>query len=657
MTMRRGVWLSWLGLICLCGLALRWQKSREPVLFARPDYKVLADNLVSHRLLGENDEPSAFRSPLFPSFIALTRESWFPLRLPFPRWQALISASAVPAAAGLGLLAHSPLAGLLTALLVALDPRLIAEVPSYNLEPFFGLLVLAVCAALLCWQSRPKASRAVLAGAAVALSLLCRSTLFLLPPFLLAVFACSADLRRLRRGAALLLAASYLLLAPWAVRNYGHFQAFLPFEQGAAARNLYAASLGYVENTAGYGYQDVLAGRLDTAPLASPGPVERMRDMALAEIRERPLAYLGSTLRRLVLALGVHWVLWPLACLFLFWKRREPRAQLLGAVALYFFVVHSPMSWERRYFEPALPCLDVLAACAAAEAWRRARRGPSAGPAPAVRTSGRPGPAELPLPPAPAVRTSGRPGPAELPLPPARPPGWLAPALAGAVGTLHPLCAGYLAGETAWLRWPCRMPASALSLLRCAEAQAGRGDKAAAAAGLRRAQSLPADDPDIRARILIDQALLGGDRGLLDQAMSISSQTVRQQAIALQGERKYPEASLLMDRLVALGTRRTDALTVRGAQRTLAGQPRPAWQDLSRAVALDPADIAARVNLGSLLESRGRCREALEQYRRAVSAAESLPEERIPGFYLALARHYRDRLEQGRGPAACRKDR
>ena len=339
MAMKRGVWLSWLGLICLCGLALRWQKSQGPLLFARPDYTLLADNLVSHRLLGENDQPGAFRSPLFPSLIALTRESWFPIRIPFPRWQALLSAAAIPAAGLLGLLIHSPLGGLLAALLVALDPALIGAVPSYNIEPFFCLLVLAVCLGALGWEDRPR-RRAALVGAAVALSLLCRSTLFLLPPFLLAVFCWSTQLQSLRRGAAVLLAASYLLLAPWAVRNYRDFRSFLPFEQGAADRNLYAATLGYVENTAGYGYQDVLAGKLDTAPLASSDPVARMHDMALARIRAHPLTYLESTLRRFVLAFGLHWILWGLAALLLFWRRRDPRPQLLAAVAFYFFAVH-----------------------------------------------------------------------------------------------------------------------------------------------------------------------------------------------------------------------------------------------------------------------------------------------------------------------------
>ena len=64
-----------------------------------------------------------------------------------------------------------------------------------------------------------------------------------------------------------------------------------------------------------------------------------------------------------------------------------------------------------------------------------------------------------------------------------------------------------------------------------------------------------------------------------------------------------------MDALVALKTRTADALTLRGTQHVLAGNALPAWEDLSRAVALDPDDIAARVNLGALLESKGRCQK------------------------------------------------
>jgi tetratricopeptide (TPR) repeat protein len=619
--MKRGLWLSCLGLICLGGLALRWQKSGGPLLFARPDYTLLADNLVSHRLLGENDQPGAFRSPLFPSLIALTRESWFPIHIPFPRWQALLSTAAIPAAALLALLVDSPLAGLAAALMVALDPGLIGAVPSYNIEPFFGLLVLSVCLALLCWNGRPRRPQAALVGIAVALSLLCRSTLFLLPPFLLAVFSWSTPLRPLRRGWAVLFAASCLLLIPWTLRNYRHFQAFIPFEQGAADRNLYAATLGFVENTAGYGYQDVLAGKLDDDPLASADPVQRMHDMALVSIRRHPLRYLGSTAKRFVLAFARHWLLWALAVLFLFWKRGDARPQLLAAVAFYFFAVHSPMSWEARYFEPVLPCLYALAGCAVAEALRRAAKKPE----------------EAPM----------------------APPRWLTPVLAIAIGALHLLCAGYLCAEAAWLRLPCRMPASPLALLRCAETRLAKGDRAAAGACLTHAGSLAGagTDADIHARILIDQALLNGDRAPLEQAAAVSSQTVRQQAISLQSQKRFPEAARLMDALVALKTRSADALTVRGAQRVLAGQAQSAWEDLSQAVALDPENIAARVNLGALLESRGRCPEALEQYRRAVAAAEILPDDRIPGFYLALARYYRDRLEQGRGPASCTRGR
>jgi 4-amino-4-deoxy-L-arabinose transferase-like glycosyltransferase len=613
----RAVWPLLLGLVLAAGLAARWKASRGPLLFDRPDYVVLADNLVSHRLLGEDERPGAFRGVLFPAAIALTRESWFPLSLPFPRWQALLSAAAIPGAALLGLLAHSPLAGLLAAVLVACDPGLIGAAPSYHIEPFLGLLVLAVCLALLLWKQRPGAAGAGLAGACVGLSLLCRSTLFLLPPFLLLAASLVPALKGLRRGRTAFLAASYLLLAPWAARNAWHFRAFIPLEQGAASRNLYAASLGYVENVEGYGYQDVLAGRLDTDPLASSGPVDRMRDMALEHIRRQPLAYARSTAKRFVLSLRLRWWAWVLAALLLFWRRREADAALLGAVALYFFAVHSPMTWEARYFDPVLPALYALAGGALAEAWSRAR---------------------------------GR-----RPAAPKAAPAWLRPALASACAALLSLGLGYLAAEAAWLKAPCRLPESRLSSLRCGQARLAGGDAAGARKAWERAWSLAQEDRDVDARLLVAQGLLDGRRELLDQAVAASSPTVRAQAIDLQERRRFPEAARLMDALVTRDARSADALTVRGAQRALAGEAAFALRDLQRAVALAPDDVAARVNLGALLESQGRCSEALAQYRRAAAAAENLPESKIPGFYLALARLYRDRLEAGRGPDACRR--
>jgi tetratricopeptide (TPR) repeat protein len=638
MTMRRSLWLSLLGLICLCGLALRWAQSREPIRHAQADYLLLADNLISHRTLGENDRPTAFRSVLFPAVIALTREGWSPLRLPFPQWQALISAAAIPAAALLGLLVRSPLGGLLAALLVAVDPDLAAAVPSYNIEPFFGLLVLAVCAAVLCWNEKPGPRRAGLAGACIALSLLCRSSLFLLPPFLLAASAAIPALGRLRRGWAVLLAASYLPLAPWVARNYWHSRSFTPFEQGAADRNLYAASLGFLENIDGYGYQDVLAGRLDTAPLDSAGPAARIRDLAREEISQHPLSYAFSTMKRFVLSLRLHWLSWALAVLLLFWRRREAGPALLAAVALYFFAVHSPMSWEARYFDPVLPCLYTLAGCALAEALGRAARRLSA-----------------------ASREGRKSADSWRPAFPRR----LAPALAVSCAALYLLATGYLAAEAAWGLLPCRMPESTLSLLRCAQQKLARGRDLEAAAGLERARRLERPDthPELRARVLISQAFLGARlapaappaqaRSLLEQAVAVSSNTVRKQAIALQDQGQFRQAALLFDVLVARDPRRAYALTIRGTGRVLAGDARSALEDLSQAVALDPSNIAAHLNLGALLESQGRCREALPHYRLAVQAAEELPEDQIPGYYLALARYYRDRLEQGRGPASC----
>lgn len=615
--MRRGVWLALFGLICAVGLALRWGASRLPVQFAQADYLLLGENLVDHRLLGEEERPGAFRGILFPAVIALTKESWSPLRLPFPSWQALLSAAAVPAAALLGLLLGSPAGGLLAALLVALEPSLAAAVPGYNIEPFLGLLVLLVCAALLLWEKAAGRREALLAGAAIAVSLLCRSTLFLLPPFLLAVLRLHPRLRRLRGGWWALLAAAYIPLAPWALRNYWHFGAPTPFELRAANRNFYAASLGFVENNDGYGYQDVLAGRLDTAPLSANDPIERIGGMAWENVRQDPGAYAASTLKRFALSLRLHWVLWLLAGLFLYRRRRQDGPWLLAAVCLYFFAVHSPMSWETRYFEPIVPVLCALAGCGLAELLRLDAPSPLPG------------------------------GTA-----------WLAKPLAAICLALYLLGTGYLAAEAAWKLLPCRVPASPLSQLRCAEDELSRGRGREAAAALDRARRLERPDTpaELRARILVAQGLLAKapDRALLEQAVAVSSNTVHRLALSLQDGGRLPQAAALFDVLVDRDpARRAQALVMRGTGRVLAGDKKGALEDLAQAVALDPASVAAHVNLGSLLESLGRCREALSHFRLAVKSAEALPEDRIPGHYLALARHYRDRLERGQGPAAC----
>ncbi|MBI5238930.1 MAG: glycosyltransferase family 39 protein [Elusimicrobia bacterium] len=624
MNLSRPVWLALLGLICAAGLALRWGESRLPVQYAQADYLLLGENLVSHRLLGDNENPGAFRGVLFPAVIALTKESWSPLALPFPRWQALISAAAVPAAALLGLLLGSPLGGLLAALLTALAPSLTAAVPGYNIEPFFGLLVMAVCAALLLWEKAPDPRGALLAGACLAVSLLCRSTLFLLPPFLLAVFQSHPRLRRLRGGWWALLAAAYLPLAPWAARNLWHFGSFSPFELGAANRNFFAASLGFIENNDGYGYQDVLAGRLDTAPLAANDPIVRIGGMAWENVHSDPSAYAVSTVKRFVFSLRLHWILWLLAGLFLYRRRKEDGPWLLAAVCLYFFAVHSPMSWEVRYFDPVLPCLCVLAGGGLAEI-----------------------PARLG---APSLEGGRSPLPEGM--------GWLARSLAVLCAALYLLGAGYLAAEAAWGLLPCRMPESPLSQLRCAGQELVRGRDREASAALERARRLEGPDthPDLRARILIAQGLLAKtpDRALLEQAVAVSSATVRREALALQDRGRLGQAAALFDVLVARDpARRAQALVMRGTTRVLAGDKKGALEDLSRALALDPASVAAHVNLGSLLESMGRCREALSHFRSAVREAESLPEDRIPGHYLALARLYHDRLEKGQGPASC----
>jgi len=168
--------------------------------------------------------------------------------------------------------------------------------------------------------------------------------------------------------------------------------------------------------------------------------------------------------------------------------------------------------------------------------------------------------------------------------------GWLAKSLALICLALYLLGTGYLAAEAAWKLLPCRMPASPLSQLRCADQELARGRDREAAAALDRARRLERPDTpaELRARVLVAQGLLpkAPDRALLEQAVAVSSNTVHRLALSLQDGGRLPHAAALFDVLVARDpARRAQALVMRGTGRVLAGDKKGALKDLTEAVA------------------------------------------------------------------------
>ncbi|MFH1724139.1 MAG: glycosyltransferase family 39 protein [Elusimicrobiota bacterium] len=261
-------------------------------------YHELASGIASGRGYLLQDEPSAYRGPLYPLFLAAAMRvtaSDAPgvLRL----IQAILGLLALWLVYRLGAAIHSPEAGAWAAMLMALYPEQVLLPTSLYTECFYALILLVVAWALACWRQDPRPARLAGLGAAIGLSLLTRSTLAALP-VLLAAWRL-AELRagrRWLRETALLAVTVLLPLTPWIVRNYARFGRVIPMETGVAGPALWYASKGWV-----------------TAP-SDMSSVEPMRTMyrrlphtewdrfatprALRNMRARPMAYLLGCAKR-----------------------------------------------------------------------------------------------------------------------------------------------------------------------------------------------------------------------------------------------------------------------------------------------------------------------------------------------------------------------
>ncbi|MDD5630305.1 MAG: hypothetical protein PHU21_14670, partial [Elusimicrobia bacterium] len=203
------------------------------------EYFDLGQNLHDFGVLGWREEPSAFRGVLFPAFLSAAERYGASGPARAPVIEAALCGLEIPLAAWLGLALHSPGAALISAAFVAFHPALRELATPYQIDDFYGLLLMLVAVALAAWMRSPSAGRSWLLGFAVAASLLCRSVLFAFPPCLV-LARLRGDARR--RAFWVVLGASYLFLLPWVARNALQLRRFIPFEDHAATQNFFAAA-------------------------------------------------------------------------------------------------------------------------------------------------------------------------------------------------------------------------------------------------------------------------------------------------------------------------------------------------------------------------------------------------------------------------------
>ena len=316
--------------------------------------------------------PTAFRMPLYPSFIALARRA-VPgigaLRLAQALWDWCAIVGVYICAATLG----GGLCGGLAACLYALWDLPLAQVPLPQIECFFGgLVIFSVCLWVLGARREGGRRAALLGTAMLGLTLSCRATFLALPFFLALTYPADGWKQRGRRLAGMVL-GSYLLLTPWLLRNAVVFHRFIAVESGAASLNFWGASLGMVENPQ---MSRLLVSSPHRAFLAS---AQRASDRerpwlfwreSWRNIRLRPQSYLAGFFRRLPVLWSEQWLLLLLA-LPLLGRRPLPAGARVIVLMLLYFNVHALMGVTPRYARPAAGVACVAAALGVAALLQR----------------------------------------------------------------------------------------------------------------------------------------------------------------------------------------------------------------------------------------------------------------------------------------------
>lgn len=277
-----------------------------------------AEHVYSHDPAGE---PQIRRVPLYTTFLALSQAG---ASRPSPSRayavQALLGLLAALAAWGLGERLGSPAAGRLAAAAVALNPDLVESTVSLNVHGFYGVVILVLACAAAEWAERPgdRAPGAAF-GAALGVSLLCRSAHLAFLPLLAGFAFLRWGLAGLRR-AALVLGIAAAVVAPWTIRNYLQTGRFVPLEVGIGSYNLIAAASGR-DHALETGEGIAVAEELEPGFTAlHAGDTIGRREQALLGVARRailraPGRYARGCLRRL----AIFWrPLWPLAALAAF---------------------------------------------------------------------------------------------------------------------------------------------------------------------------------------------------------------------------------------------------------------------------------------------------------------------------------------------------
>src|SRR5262245_45980614 len=106
-----------------------------------------------------------------------------------------------------------------------------------------------------------------------------------------------------------------------------------------------------------------------------------------------------------------------------------------------------------------------------------------------------------------------------------------------------------------------------------------------------------------------------------DHALTLTVPHAVQRAIAAYERGAWGEAEILCRRVLAVEPDAFDALNLLGIITAQTRRTQQAVELLGHAVAVNPANAAAHVNYGNILQRSGRLDDALASYNRALGLA------------------------------------
>jgi len=233
-------YLFWALAFCLTGIGIR-----IILIFLFPDlgqgemldstrYLRVVTNIFRGRLFSEYIRPTAFAPPLYPYFIAGVFAIFGKSILAVKLVQALLGGVICWLIFRLGSDLYDLRVGLLACFITAIYPELIVLAGYlYTETVYITLLYVSLLLLIRAFILKSKPGLWILSGVILGLSVLTRHILLAFPLFLLFVICMIRPARIYFRHVLIFLAACYLTVAPWIVRNYIAFNEFIPVAIGA----------------------------------------------------------------------------------------------------------------------------------------------------------------------------------------------------------------------------------------------------------------------------------------------------------------------------------------------------------------------------------------------------------------------------------------